>query len=156
MAVKKKGKSKMSKDPEKAARQRATQFKKGHTKSKGFGRPKMTDEEKALSLKTRTQFKNILNRYITLPKAELNKLYRAANTPALDKMVIKSILKSMEGGDQVQINWFVNHILGKEREQTNINLTGSMENTNSIDLKKLSKEELLSLKAMAEKTQSDK
>lgn len=131
------------------------QFKAGHKKSVGFGRPAMTEAEKELSLKTRTQFKTIINKYMITKKSELRKIYNAADTPALDCMIIKSILKALDSGDQSQINWFANHVLGKEKETTNINLTGSMENTSSIDVKNLSTEELLMLKELAEKKGKD-
>ena len=137
---------------ENKARQKATQFKKGHKKGVGFGRPKMTEAEKELSLKTRTQFKTIINRYMLLSKAELNKLYRSTKTPAMDKMIIKSVLKATESGDQSSINWFINHVLGSQKETTNINLTGSMENTSSIDVKNLSTEDLLALQELAKKS----
>lgn len=128
------------------------QFKKGHKESVGFGRPPMTEAEKELSLQTRTQFKNIINKYMIHNKAELRKIYRSAKTPALDCMIIKSILNALEKGDQTMINWFANHVLGKEKETTHIHHTGQMENTSSIDLKNLDTEDLLKLKELAEKS----
>lgn len=118
----------------------------------------MTEEEKALSLKTRTQFKTILNKYLILPKKELRAMARKADIPALDAMLIKSLIKTFESGDQTQINWFLNHVLGKEKESTNINLTGSMENTNTskVDPSNLTKEQLLLLKEIAEANESSK
>lgn len=144
-------KKKVTKKKTTTKRATKNQFKKGNTASKGYGRPKMTEAEKELSLKTRTQFKNILNKYMISTKAELSKLYRAKDTPAIDKMIIKSLIKTIESGDQSQINWFLNHSLGKEKEESHLHLTGQMENTNSINLKNLSKEELIALKSMAEK-----
>lgn len=135
-------------------RKTKNQFQKGNTKGKGFGRPAMTEAEKELSLKTRTQFKSILSKYMISSQSDLEKLYLDKTLPAIDGMVIKSMLNAFRSGDQSQINWFLNHALGKEKETTNIKLSGSMENTSSIDLKKLTKEELLSLKAIAEKNES--
>ena len=129
------------------------QFKKGHKKSVGFGRPPMSDAEKELSLKTRTQFKNILNKYMITDEKELQKLYKSKKLPILDGMIIKSLLNVFSSGSQAELNWFLNHSLGKEKETTNINLTGGMENTNTVNLKKLSKEDLLVLKDLAEKNE---
>ena len=153
--MKKKTVTRKSKDPVKLAKQKATQFKKGNKKSVGFGRPPMSEAEKELSLTTRTQFKTIINKYMVHSKAELNKIYRAKDTPALDCMIIKSIQRALENGDTTHINWFANHVLGKEQETTNINLTGGMENTNSIDVKDLTPKELLALKELAEKKKSN-
>ena len=132
------------------------QFKKGHKESVGFGRPKMTEAEKELSLKSRTQFKTIINKYMIQDKKELMKIYRGAKTPALDCMIIKSILKSLETGDQSSINWFANHILGKEKETTHLELSGGVESTTGIDLKNLSKEQLVALKEIAEQSEGKK
>jgi len=129
------------------------QFKKGNKDAVGFGRPKMTEAEKELSLKTRTQFKGIINKYMIQSKKDLLKIYRAANTPALDAMIIKSIIRTLETGDQSHINWFANHVLGKEKETSHIALTGSMNTTSAIDLKNLSTEDLLALKTIAEKNE---
>ena len=132
-------------------RKTKNQFTKGNTASKGFGRPKMTEEEKELSLQTRTQFKNIINKYMIHNKAELRKIYRAAKTPALDCMIIKSILNALEKGDQSMINWFANHVLGKEKEVAHVHLSGGTENNTSINVNDLTKEELLAIKEMHNK-----
>jgi hypothetical protein len=144
-------KKKVTKKATTTKRATKNQFTKGNTKSKGFGRPAMTDAQKELSLKTRTQFKTMLDKYLITELSDLKKLLKKTKVPAIDAMIIKSLVRTIESGDQSQINWFLNHSLGKEKEITNINLQGSMENTSSIDLKKLSKEELLALKAIAEK-----
>lgn len=132
-------------------RKTKNQFTKGHTKSKGFGRPTLTEAEKELSIKTRTQFKTMLDKYLVRELTDLKKLVKKTSIPAIDAMIIKSLIKTIESGDQTGINWFLNHSLGKEKETTNINLTGGMENTNSINLKNLTKEELLVLKQLSEK-----
>jgi len=124
-------------------------FKKGNKESVGIGRPKMTEEEKELSLKTRTDFKVMLDKYMITEPKQLTKLLKSKTIPAIDAMIIRSLLNAINSGDSTQINWFLNHSLGKEKETSNVHITGSMEN--SIDVKKLSKEELLALKVMAEK-----
>lgn len=130
------------------------QFKKGKS-GNPFGRPKMSEAEKELSLKTRTQFKNILNKYMISSEKELEKLYRDKSLPAIDGMIIKSMLNAFRSGDQTQINWFLNHSLGKEKETTNINLSGSVDSMNPKDF---TKEELLAMKAIHEskKNREDK
>ncbi len=147
MAVKKK----VTKKKTTTKRVTKNQFKKGHSKSKGFGRPPMTDAEKELSLKNRTEWKALLNKYIVTSEKELKALVRRTDLPAIDAMVVRSLVNTISSGDQSGMNWFLNHAMGKEKETSHINLTGGMENTNSINLKNLSKEELVALKAMAEK-----
>lgn len=135
----------------KPKRKTKNQFKKGHKLSVGYGRPKLTEAERELSLKNRTEFKKILNKYMIQSVKQLRELYDRKDLPAIDGMLIKAIVRAFENGDQTQINWFIDHTMGKEKETTNINLNGSMENKNTIDLKSLSKEELLALKSIAEK-----
>lgn len=127
------------------------QFKKGNTKSVGFGRPALTEKEKELSLRTRTQFKNILNKYMLLNVSELKKLLKRKTIPALDLMVLQAIKNTIDSGETQKIDWCLDHVLGKTKDETHISLRGTVDNTNSIDLKKLSKEELLALKVISEK-----
>lgn len=131
-------------------------FEKGHTRSKGFGRPALTPEEKELSLRSRTQFKGIINKYMLMPNAELAKIYKARNTPALDGMIIKSIQNARKSGGQENINWFANHILGKEKETTHINLNSSSENTEMVDIKNMSTEDLVLIKEINERTRKNR
>jgi len=130
----------------KAARKKV-QFKKGNKKAVGFGRPKLTEAEKELTLKTRTQFRNILNKYMITDQKELEKLYKSKNLPVLDGMVIKSLLNAFRTGDQTQMNWFLNHSLGKEKETSHIKFSGSIESSEMIP-KEFTKEELLTMKAI--------
>ena len=131
-------------------KKRATknQFKKG-VGGNPFGRPKMTDTEKELSIKTRTQFRTMLSKYMVTDKKKLKALVKRNDIPAIDAMIIKSLVKTFEGGDQNQINWFLNHVMGKEKEVTNIKLETN-DTTNLLNVKKMSKEELLALKQIQE------
>lgn len=121
------------------------QFKKGNKESVGIGRPKMTEEEKELSLKTRTDFKVMLDKYMITEKPELKKLLKSKTIPAIDAMIIKSLLNALDSGDPTQINWFLNHSLGKEKETSHIKFSGSIDSMNPKDY---TKEELLAMKAI--------
>jgi hypothetical protein len=139
-----------------AKKKRATknQFQKGKS-GNPYGRPAMTPEEKALSLKSRTQLKNVLNKFLHQPKAELSKLLKNANTPVLDKMIIKSMINTMESGDQSKIDWFLNHVLGRQKELTQkVEFSGQIDST-SVDINKLSKADLLTLREIAKKSQGE-
>lgn len=127
-------------------------FQKGHRESVGFGRPPMSAEERELSLKTRTQFKNMINKYMLLNITDLKKLLKRKTIPVIDLMLLQTIKNSVDDGDSVKIDWFMNHVLGKEKETTHIDLRGSVENTNAVDVRNLSKEDLLKLKEISEKS----
>jgi len=146
----KKRKSNLSSDPEKLAAQKRGQFKKGHKKSVGHGRPKLTKEQLAMQLTTRTQFKALIAQYSVYNLAEIKVFLKEKKLPAIDMAVLKHLEHMIEAGSMDRVDWTANHILGKEKETTNINVSGTMENTEIIDLKKLSKEQLLALKEIAE------
>jgi len=126
-------------------------FKNGNQDSKGYGRPKMSDAEKELSLKTRTQFKAILDRYLILDLKEVRKLLKAKTIPMIDLMVLQSIKNSYESGNQSQIDWLLNHSLGKPKEETTINLKTHHDNIEPINVNDLTKEELLQIQKIHEK-----
>lgn len=135
----------------KIKRKTKNQFKVGNKSSVGYGRTPMTEEEKSLSLKNRTQLKNIINKYMISTKAELKALSIAKKTPMLDRMLLKSLINAEKSGNQQQIDWFINHTVGKEKDETNIRLSGAIESTTSFNLKKMSKEDLLLLKEISER-----
>lgn len=139
----------------KTKRKTKNQFKKGHKKSVGFGRPKMSKEEKALAIQTRTEWKKILNRYLTLSKEELKEIKKDPKLPILDSMVITSLMNTDSEGTQSRIDWFLNHVLGKEIEESTLNLNANVDTTTTIDLSKLSKEELLNLEKIARKHEDE-
>ena len=130
------------------------QFKKGKS-GNPFGRPKMTEAEKELSLQTRTQFKTMLNKYMITDEKELKKLGRRTDVPAIDAMVIRSLLNVINSGSQSEMNWFLNHSLGKEKETSHIEFSGSIDSMNPKDF---SKEELVAMQAIhdAKKKRTDK
>ena len=124
------------------------QFTKGHTKSKGYGRPALTPEQKELRLKTRTDWKNLIDKYMVQSIADLRKLYKSSNLPAIDGMTIKAIINAHESGDSAGINFFLNHALGKPKEVTNIKVTGNVE---TMKAGEYTKEELLAMKEIHDK-----
>lgn len=138
----------MAEHKKKPKKKTKNQFKKG-VSGNPFGRPTMSDAEKDLSLKTRHQFKMILNKYMITDEKDLKKLYKSSNLPVLDGMIIKSLLNTFESGDQAQMNWFLNHTLGKEKETKHINFTGVVDTT-TMNAKDYTKEELLSMQAIHE------
>ena len=138
----------------KAKRKTKNQFQKGNTKSKGYGRPPMTDAEKELSLKTRTELKSMIQKYLVQSFEDLKELSRSEKVPAIDAMLVQSLVNAINSGDQTKIDCFLNHAMGKEREVTNLHLSGGT--TDSINVKNLSKKELLALKEIAEASKGKK
>lgn len=125
---------------------------KGNKLAVGHGRPKMTEHEKEMSLKSRTQFKNMLNKYSGWTLAEIKVALEEKALPIFDMAMLKHLELMMEDGDAARADWTLNHIFGKEKEIKHVHMTGGLENTNPINLKDLSVAELKALKKMQEKS----
>jgi hypothetical protein len=128
------------------------QFQKGNTISKLGGRPTLTPEQKALRLTTRTQFKTLLAEYSALTLDEIRELIKEAKLPIIDMAVLKHLQESFTNGSMERIDWTTNHIMGKPKETTNLHLSGGVQSSDAIDVKKLSKEDLLALKEIHERS----
>ena len=124
------------------------QFKKGNQLSKGNGRPKMTPEQKALALSTRTDLKNLMAKYLSYTKEQLEQEIENPDLPMIDIGIMRNILKAGEQGDLERMDWMTNHIYGKEASKIDI----KQQNTGQIDIKKVSDSDLIKLKEIAEKT----
>ena len=130
---------------------RGKPFEKGNKKGQGNGRPKTSPEEKKLSRLTRNKFNTIVRTYLDLNREELKKVATNTKTPALDLMVVSVMNRAITTGDEKKMNWFLEQLFGRLKENKKIELSGSLDSRSSIDLKKLSKEELEALQAMVEK-----
>lgn len=128
-------------------------FTKGHKLSVGHGRPPMTELEKARALTTRTQLKIVMTKYASWTEAELDAALEARTLPIIDIAILTTIRNATGTGSQAQIDWVLDHIMGKPAEEKNINLRGGLDNTSKIDLKKLNKEQLLQLQKMIEESE---
>lgn len=124
-------------------------FKKGNTASKGFGRPRMTPEQKALAMTSRTKFKTLLALYMTWTEADIEQALENNNLPILDMAVLKHLQAMKQGGSMDRVDWSLDHLLGKPVQAQK--LTIENESSSPFDLSKLTDDELLQLKAIQEK-----
>ena len=128
-------------------------FKKGNTAAKGHGRPKLTPEQKAMCLSSRTQFKLLLSQYSALTLDEIKKHIKEKKLPVLDMAVLKHLQEMVESGSMQRVDWLADHVLGKAKEVSHVKVSGGM--GSSIDLKSLSKEDLVLLKNLIEKSDNE-
>jgi len=127
-----------------------TPFKKGNQLAVGHGRPKMSAEQKALALKTRTQFKEILSAYsaLTLPEIKVHLIEKLL--PAIDMAVLKHLEQMIESGSMERVDWMADHIMGAKPKQSEVIVTARKD----VDLKKVSPEQLEQLKKIAASNES--
>jgi len=130
---------------------RGRPFEKGNKASKG-GVPS-TPEEKAFARLTRTSFKKMVRKYLGLSCAGLKEAAMRSDITALDAMVISVMIKAITTGDEKKMNWFLEQLFGKLKEMTQITHTGKVQSEHKIDISKLNKDELISLRSMVEKCQ---
>ena len=136
----------------KTAREGNTRFvKKGKA---GPGRPRVSPEQKKLTRLTKTRFNTAVRKYLHLNKAELKKVALDKDTPALDLMIISVMNKAITAGDEKRLNWFLEQLFGKLKEKTEIKVSGKLD-TNAIDVKKLSTEELQNLLELVKKCEDE-
>jgi len=122
------------------------QFAAGNKAAVGHGRPTLTKEQKALRLTTRTQITTLISQYSALSLKEIKALLVQEDLPVIDIAILKSMSIGAKDGSMTRADWILDHIAGKPVETKNVNINSS----ENIDLKKLSKKQLLALKEMWE------
>lgn len=116
------------------------------------GRPRLTPEQKALRLKSRTHVKNLLHQYSSLTIAEIDRHLREKKLPIIDMALLKHLKKTYTAGDNSGVDWHLDHMFGKVREEKTLRLEGNLD-TGPTNLKKLSDEELETLEKLAAKAE---
>lgn len=129
-------------------------FEKGNTAAAGHGRPRMTPEEKQVALMTRTRFKTILNRFMDLTLDQISEELKNPNRTVLEISVLKHLDEMHRNGSMDRVDWSLDHIAGPKTKKSELKLSGGVQQTQKVDLSKLSDEELLALKNIAEKTEN--
>lgn len=124
-----------------------TSFKKGHKGHTGGGRPKLTAAQKELSLKTRTDFKNIINKYLMLNLPQIRELLHDEELPVLDMMVLKNLELTYKMGSPNNIDWHIDHVVGKPKVESTLHLQGNLAPV-SVDPKKMTKKQLEDMKKL--------
>lgn len=77
------------------------------------GRPKLTDEEKAVRNLSREQFLDVANLLISKSFEDLQKILDAPETPALMTWIIRVILLNAERGEYDPLDKLLNRLIGK-------------------------------------------
>lgn len=120
------------------------------------GRKRMSKEEKALALSSRTQFKLCLAKYANHTLDDIKKLLAQAKLPIIEMAVLRHLQEAFTNGSMDRIDWTANHIMGKPKEVQHHRIESTLETT-GIDLKKLNSEQLEQLAKIVEAAEaSDK
>lgn len=77
------------------------------------GRPKLTDEERAVRNLSREQFLEVANLLISKSFEELQRILDAPETPALMSWIVRVILINAEKGDYEPLDKLLNRLIGK-------------------------------------------
>ena len=114
---------------------KGNQLAKGH----GYGRPRLTPEEKALSIATRKEFQMLLSKYSTWTLQEVeNQLQKNKDLPILDMAVLRHLKNMNEVGSMERVDWTLDHIMGSRPKESTININSGQ----TLDLRSLSPEKL--------------
>lgn len=102
---------------------RPTTFKPGQS-GNPKGRPKLPEELKKAIRMNKQLFQELLVQYLTYPKAKLGELAKDPKTKSLDMIVIMVILNAIKKGDQSRLDFLMNRIIGKVKDE--VHHTGSL------------------------------
>ena len=130
---------------------RGKPFQKGNKLANG--RPRVSEEQKEVMKLTRTKFNTITMKYLNYNRAELEKIARHPETPAIDMMVISVMVKAIKQGDEKKLNWFLEQLFGKlkENRSVDVNMSGSVDMVRKVDMSQLSDDELANMENMLAK-----
>lgn len=98
-----------------------TSFKPGQSGNPA-GRPPHPPEIKQASQLSKTSFNAILNKYLHCNASELEFVVTNPNIPVIDMVVCKILLESGNKGDHVRLNFLIERLLGKVKEEVEISL----------------------------------
>ena len=81
------------------------------------GRPRMTDEEKALRKLNRREFEELLNVLLHTSVEELQNIANDKTNTGMTMMLASVIAKAIKYGDQKRVDFFLNRLIGKVPER---------------------------------------
>ena len=130
---------------------RGKPFEKGN--KYGQGRPPMSDEEKEVSRLTRNEFRGIVFKYFKLTREEAEEIMADKKTHLINLSVLSVMISALDGGDEKRMNWLLEQSFGKLKEI--IDVTSNVTYRPTIDLKKVSSDDLNQLKLIAQKSNTE-
>lgn len=91
-------------------------FKKGQS-GNPKGRAKTPPDVKGAKALTEVEFYRIVNKYLYNPRATLKAASDDPNTPIIELLIGNIIAKAVSGGDERRLNFIMERLLGKVKEQ---------------------------------------
>lgn len=94
----------------------------GNPTGAGAGRPPHPPEINAGNQLTKASFNATLNKYLHCNAADLELIVTDPKIPVIDMVVCKILLESGNKGDHVRLNFLIERLLGKVKEEVEISL----------------------------------
>ena len=85
------------------------------------GRPPLPAELKKAKVLNKIELELVLNKYIYMKESKLEKLSKRKSLPAIDKIVIKMVERSIKTGDYKLFDFILDRLIGKVVENVNVN-----------------------------------
>lgn len=128
-------------------------FPPGH---KGPGRPKLYNTEKGAKIFNQMDLLRHCNDLIQMGQTDLLKVAKDPNEPAIRVAVASVLLHGIKKGDQARLEMILNRMVGKVRDIVDLTSSdGSMTPNKSVDVSKLSEEDLLKLRGILKKATNE-
>lgn len=96
-------------------------FKKGQSGNPN-GAPRIPEDIKIMRKLTRIEFDRIVNKFLYSDKAEISRISSDPKTPLMELLIASIIHKAISQGDERRLNFFLDRLLGKVKDQ--VEMTG--------------------------------
>lgn len=80
---------------------------------KSPGRPRLTEEQKALRRLTLTEFQGIANKYLHMTREDAAKAWQNPAAEFIDLLVISALKDAVTKGDGAKVSWILERLIGK-------------------------------------------
>jgi len=94
-------------------------FKKGQSGNPG-GMPKIPDDIKEARKLNQIELERIINKYLHMPKNDLQVILKSPNIPMMELMVASIVAKAATGGDHLRLDFILNRIIGKVKDKIEV------------------------------------
>lgn len=106
-------------------------------------KPKLSKKQEKILIESREHLSAVLKKYMVTDLEELKSLRERQDIPAIDAMMITSVLKAVNRGDEATINWLLRYVIPPEAPPAQeIKITGGLGVAPDLDLENLTDEEL--------------
>lgn len=100
-------------------------FKPGQSGNPG-GRPKLPEDVREARTFNKIECERVLNKFLTWPLEDLAAFVSDKKSPVLEALVARILLEGVKRGDHVRLEWVMQRLIGKVKEEIDLTTKGSL------------------------------